>query len=169
MKAVLIVFAILVYTTGYCQNKCSAIVDVKYSGIVAIYDTVNGKIIDTARNDLATEDFLHMEILDETDTYFRVSISLNSKKENKPGWIKKADYIGAYIRHEKFPMHVILYRDKVVTELNKITINDWQPELLTIKKCSGPWTFVSLNKSGEQYEGWIETVNLCANAYTYCN
>lgn len=173
MKALLTMLTLLVFTNLYSQVKCAAVIDWKYTGSVDIYDKLNGKLIDQLKNDSANEDFLYLTINDEADNYFNVSISFNSEIANgnnpKAGWIKKANYIGAYIRSEKFPMSLTLYKNKKISDSNKIVISNWTPSFLTIEKCENEWTLVSLHHHSKLYKGWIETNHLCANSYTYCN
>lgn len=168
MRQLLFILTLVTAGNANGQEKCLAIINWKYLGSVELYDKPDGKITGTVKNDSTNEDYLHLEILDQTDKYFYVNIS-SFKISNLQGWIKKADYIGAYKKHEEFPMDLVIYKTKTVSEENKIVIKNWTPELLTIKQCTGAWTLISLKQSGTKYEGWIETFELCANAYTYCN
>ena len=121
------------------------------------------------KNDSINEDFLHLDIFDCTDTHFNVSIRMTIKKDSATGWIKKADYIGAFKKHEKFPMDLILYTDRKVLDSNKLTIKNWMPGLLTIENFEGKWIFISLKQNGQLYKGWIKENELCANAYSTCS
>ena len=171
MKAIReIIFIAIILSAMNCfaQDKCLAIINWKYLRPVELYDKPGGNVVETIKNDSASEDYLHLDIIEQTDAYFNVIIS-SIKISNKRGWIRKADYIGAYKKHEKFPMDLTIYKDKNVIDSNKIVIKDWTPDLLTIINCDGKWTFVSLTQNKKKYEGWIETGELCANAYTYCN
>lgn len=103
------------------------------------------------------------------DSYFFVSITMTIKKDSITAWIKKASYIGAYKRHEEFPMDLILYKNKNVSDEDKIIIINWTPILLTIEKYSNEWAYISLTQNDILYKGWIQSDELCANSYTYCN
>jgi hypothetical protein len=138
----------------------------KYLGPVHIYDKPDGRIIAQIENDSMNEDFLHLEIVDQTDSYFLADIASLTKKQK--GWIRKAEYIGAFIRHEEYPMDLELTTDKQVPT-DKIVISNWTPGLLTIEKYADKWAFVSTKQNGQTYKGWIEIAKLCANAYTTCN
>jgi hypothetical protein len=153
----------------YSQDKYPAIIDWKYLGIVNIYDNPDGKIIYELKNDSINEDYLHLDILAQNDAYFYVSISLTINKNVKIGWIKKADYIGAYIKHEKFPMDLIIYKDKKISDNNKIVIKGWTPTLVTIEKYAEKWMFISIKHDGKTIKGWIEINELCANSYSTCS
>ena len=169
MKALLTIIILVSFSTVYSQTNCLAIIDLKYPGPVDIYDNPEGEIIYRMKNDSINEDFLQLSILDQTDNYFYVSISTTIKKDQVTGWIRKAAYIGAYKRHEKFPMDLILYKDKKVSDAEKMVISNWTPMLLTIDSCDGGWVLVLLKQNGEIFRGWIEENELCANFYTYCN
>lgn len=169
MKTLFTLFGLLSFSTIYCQDKCSAIIDWKYLKTINIYDKPDGKVTQLMKNDSINEDFLHLDILNQTETYFFVSISRSIKSDSATGWIKKGEYIGAYKKHEKFPMDLVLYKDKNLSEIDRIVIANWQPEILTIETCSGEWTFISLKQNGKTFKGWILTDELCANTYSYCN
>jgi hypothetical protein len=163
---ILTVFSIL---TTYGQQNCTAIIDVQYFKSIDIYDKPFGKTIHQMSNDSANEDFINIKILSEKSSFFYVFINKNEKKDSSTGWIKKADYVGAFKRNETNPMELILYKKKNASDRDKISIKSWTPSFLTIEKCVGNWTFVSLRRSGEIIKGWIQSNELCANAYTYCN
>ena len=169
MKKILIILTIFTFTTAHSQVKCRAIIDWKYLGTIDIYTRPNDKIIFQVKNDSLNEDFLLLDILDQTETYFFVSISLNSEQNKKVGWIKKADYIGVYVKHEEFPMDLTIYKDKKESDIDKTVIKKWTSKLLTIELCSDNWTYVLVKHNGQIYKGWIKTDKLCANSYTYCN
>ena len=164
------VFCLNAFVSFGQQDKCTAIVDWQYNGVVNIYDKPNGGIIDQIKNDSAGEDFLIVFILDKKDNYFFVTLELQIHGIKKKGWIEKADYIGTYIRHEKYPvMDLVLYKFTNISDTDKIVIRSWQPELLTIERCDGIWTCVSVKQNGQTYTGWIKSVELCSNPYTTCN
>ena len=180
MKALLTMLSLLVFTNLYSQVKCAAVIDWQYTGNIDIYDKPTGKIIYQLKNDSANEDFLYLTINNEAGNYFNVSISFNSQlvsfnsqlangNKTMDGWIRKANYIGAYSRSEKFPMSLTLYKNKKISDSNKVVIENWTPSFLTIEKCANEWTLVSLHHHKKLYKGWIETNKLCANSYTYCN
>jgi hypothetical protein len=170
VKLTLTIFAFLTFSNVYCQDKCPAIINWKYLGTVDIYNKPGGEIIATMKNDSINEDFLHLDILDQTETYFRVSIGSTIKPQNiNKGWIRKANYIGALIKHEKDPMDLELFQFKKNSSSDKIVISNWTPGLLTIEKFADKWAFVSTRQNGQTYKGWIEIDKLCANAYTTCN
>src|SRR5687767_6992565 len=108
MKTLLIVLTFCTFTRGNGQVRCHAIIDWKYLETIDVYTKPNDQIIFQVKNDSLNEDFLLLDILDQTETYFLVSISLNSEKSKKVGWIKKAHYIGTYVKHEEFPMDLTL-------------------------------------------------------------
>ena len=169
MRTLFIILFLLSYSTTYCQDNCPAIIDWKYLDTVDLYDKPGGKVIHQMKNDSANEDFLHLSILKQTDSHFYVSITMTVKKDSSTAWIKKAHYIGAYKRHEQFPMELTLYKNKKATDTDKIIITNWIPNLLTIEKFADKWVFVSLKQNGQTYIGWIQADELCANSYTYCN
>lgn len=167
---VLTVILTLTAVTVYCQDKCPAIIDWHYIGSVDIYNKPDGKIIHQMKNDTANEDLIHLDILRQTDSYFYVFMQMNTIRDTATGWIKKADYIGAYLKQESFPaMDLTIYKDKIISNTDKIVITKWKPVLLTIEKYADKWVFVSLKQNGKTYKGWIEAHKLCANSYTYCN
>ena len=166
-KLLSLIIIILSLDTVYCQDKCPAVIEWHYIKPINIYDKPDGKIIHQMKNDTTNEDLLHLDILKQNNTHFYVSINL--VKDSATGWIKKADYIGAYKRHEEFPMDLTLYKDKKISDANKITIKNWTPTMLTIEMYADKWVFVSLKQKGMAYSGWIQANELCANSYTYCN
>ena len=179
-KLLLALTVVLALTAAHGQTgkydslrySVEAIIDWKYNGTINIYDKPDGKIIDSIKNDSTNEDYLQLTIFDETENYFYVSIS--RQKAGKRGWIKKANYIGAYAKagqahNKKSPIDLTIYQDKKVSDTGKVVIKDYKSELLTIEKYTNKWAFISLTRNGETYKGWIETDKLCANSYTYCN
>ncbi len=155
--------------TGHSQGTCPAIIDWKYLKTVNIYSKPEGKLFKQVKNDSTNEDYLQLIILKQTESHFYVSIHKTITKDSTTGWIKKGDYIGAYKRHEKFPMDLILYANNKVSDADKIIIANWTPSLLTIAKYADKWVFVTLNQDGKKLMGWIQTDELCANSYSYCN
>ncbi len=169
MRLFITILTFFFSSSVYSQSKCTAIIDWKYLKMVDIYDKPVGKIISQMQNDSINEEYLHLSIIEQTESYFHVSIDSTVERDASTGWIRKADYIGAYKKHETFPMDLILYKDKKISKKNKILIANWMPTLLTIEKCFDDWAFVSFKQNGKLFKGWIEVNELCANAYTYCN
>lgn len=169
MLFVLTVLLTLRTLTGYSQQTCPAIIDWKYLKTVSIYNEPDGKVFKQMKNDSTNEDYLHLIILKQTDTHFYISIHKTITKDSTTGWIKKADYVGAYKRREEFPMDLILYANNKVSEADKIIITNWTPTLLTIAKYADKWVYVTLKQNGKIFMGWIQADELCANSYTYCN
>ena len=166
----LIICLILIrITDGYGQSSYSAIIDWKFVDTVFIYDKPGGQVIDKMKNDSINEDFLHLILLDQTEDYFYVNIELIIQSHKSKGWIKKTDYIGAYKKHEQFIMDLVIYRLKKEDEENMIKIKDWNPGFITVEGFSEDWNFVSISHNDEKIRGWIQSSELCANAYTYCN
>ena len=162
-------FLLLIFSAVHSQKKCAAVVNWRYGAPVLLYDKPNGSVIDQIKNDSTTEDFLHLDISDQQGQFFFVSISLTVQKITKEGWIKKADYIGAYVRKDAYPMDLVLYKEKNVSEENKIIVKGWTPVLLTIEKYAEDWAFVSTMQNGKIFNGWILMKDLCANSYSTCN
>ena len=170
MKTLLTIILLLTFTKVYCQDSCSAIIDWQYLGRIDILEQPEGKVIHQMKNDSINEDFLHLEILNQEGNYFYVSIYFAMNEEEKTiGWIKKADYIGAFKRNEKFPMDLTLYKKPKESKKNKVVVKSWNPGLLKIEKCSGNWVLVSFKQDNKRYKGWIEANELCANAYSTCS
>jgi hypothetical protein len=170
MKLYLLLIFLIVYSKAFSQNNCSAVIDWKHVEMIDIFNQPYGKIIRQMKNDTITENFLNVEIINQKSNHFYVSIYLAMNESEKTlGWIKKGEYIGAYKRHEEFPMDLTLHKTKQNNEKNSIVIKNWIPKLLTIEKCTGNWILVSLRQNEHKYKGWIKAMELCANAYTYCN
>lgn len=167
MKVPFTLLFILCLSAVHGQDMCPAVIDWKYNGAVDIYDAPGGSIIAQMKNDSINEDYLHLQIVGQTETYFMVSIS--SMHEAREGWIRKADYIGTYVRNENQPMNLELFRSRKASESEKIMVSNWSPALLTIEKCADKWAFVSTKHKGKSYKGWVEIDKLCANSYTTCN
>ena len=157
-------------TVGFSQsNGCDAIVYWKYTQDIHIYDKPDARLLKTLRNDTLNENFLSLTILDEQKNWFLVDISLGMSDKSYHGWIEKNWYIGAFARHEKYPMKLTLYRNPVLNELEKTELNDWQPGLITINRCLGKWVFVTVAYKGQEISGWIMSNELCANNYSTCS
>jgi hypothetical protein len=169
MKKYFIILILFFFINSFGQNECTAIIDWQYIGDIEIFEKPNGKIITTVKNDSINEDFLHLTINNQTEEYFYVTISLAINYNEIIGWIKKAEYIGAYKKHEVINMKLILYSENKISNENKIEIENWNPTLLTFEKYSENMVLVSLNQNGKKITGWIEKNELCANSYTTCN
>ncbi len=168
MRILLALILLAIATRSWGQDKCSAIVDWRYLEPIGIYATPGGEVIAQLRNDSVAEDFIEMEILDESRDHLHVSITMSIARDVKTGWIKKAEYIGAYLRHEQTPrMNLSLF--ETPSAKKPIVVKDWMPALLTIEECKGKWVRVSTTQNGQRIVGWIAKSELCANAYTTCN
>lgn len=169
MKVILFVVYIFISTHSIGQDTCHAVIDWHYLGEISVYETPRGKKICSMENDSVNEDFLHLTILDQKDSFFYVHISKTVKKESKVGWIKKADFIGTYKRNCNLGMDLILFSQRNDKEKNKVVIKNWRPKLLTIEKYVDKWVYVKVKHQNVIIKGWIEMKELCANSYSYCN
>jgi hypothetical protein len=124
MKKWMFISILCIWGSVLGQGKCSAFIDWTYSGSVLIYDKPDGIIVCEMKNDQANEDILILDMLDQTDDYFYVSITLAINKDYYKGWIRKSAYIGVYLRNTKTPIDLILYKDKKQSSSNNIFIKD---------------------------------------------
>lgn len=155
-------------TFSWAQEKCEAFIDWQYVQPVDVYSAPGGKIIGQIRNDTVAEDLIGLEILDSRKSFVRVKATMLVSGKTQTGWIKKADYIGAYYREERTPtMDLTLFTDP--STKNPIVIQSWTPGVLAIEKCKGEWVLVSTACDGKKIVGWIRSIDLCANPYTTCN
>lgn len=165
LKLILLLF-LLIPLFGIAQ--CDAIINWKYDGEVALYEKPEGKKIVSLKNDQKNENFLSLEIVEETDNFFNVNISFETSSKSYKGWIKKDKYIGAIVKLEQELMNLTLYNKPNQKDSKKTELEKWKSEFITIVKCEGNWTLISLNYKGERIVAWIESDKLCANNYSTC-
>ena len=163
----ILLLSLLIPLFGIAQ--CEAIINWKYSGEITVYEKPKGEKIVSLKNDQKNENFLSLEIIEETDNLFNVNISLAMSSESYKGWIKKDNYIGAIVRQEKEFMNLVLYDKPSQKDSKKTELKKWKSEFITIIKCEGNWTFVSVSYKGKRTVGWIESDKLCANNYSTCS
>ena len=102
MKKYLILgFFLLTCPNLFAQTdcNCSGLINWEYEGQVYIFNSPNGKVIDSISNDSANEDFLTVSIHDQIDGFFKATVGRTYSDISKSGWIKKADYLGIYARN----------------------------------------------------------------------
>ncbi|MFN8417473.1 MAG: hypothetical protein U0U66_14160 [Cytophagaceae bacterium] len=166
---IILLYILFLPFIGFSQIQYSAMIDITYLGEIEIYDNPGGSVVKKMRNDSINEDFLYLNILQQTPTHFYVFISYSVQKDSITGWIKKENYIGAYIKNDKYPMDLILYNRCINSEKTKVVYSDWTPAFLTIDKYHNGWLYVTNTQNGKKIKGWIQTEGLCANPYSTCS
>lgn len=166
---IFLLWILLLPFIGFSQVHYSAMIDINYLDEIEIFLKPGGLVVKKMRNDSINEDFLYLNILQQTSTHFYVFISYSIQKDSITGWIKKGNYIGAYIKNDKYPMDLILYKRYKNLERNIIVNKDWAPEFLTINKYHKGWLYVTSIQRGEIINGWIRGEYLCSNPYSTCS
>lgn len=168
MRSLLTLIVLLTSATLLAQDKCKAIVDWRYLRPIEVYSTLGGKVVGQFQNDSIAEDFIQLQILTVKKNYLQVEIAMTIADKKQTGWIKKGEYIGAYLRQERPPtMDLTLFQNP--SPAKPFIIKDWTPGLLTITACNGEWVSVSTVHNSKTITGWITAAELCANPYTTCN
>jgi hypothetical protein len=129
----------------------------------------NGTLIETPQNNHENEDYLSLKIFSETNDFFYVEMLSDRSNNTYTGWIKKSNYIGAFSKNEQEIQNITLYTEPSQENSNRIALDNWKSEFITIEKVEGIWRFISLNHNGKRVSGWIEARLLCANNYSTCS
>ena len=169
MKNIVLIIITMINLTAVAQNcNCGGIVAPSYDGDIVIYETPNGTIIDTIRNDLENENFLFFNISDTREEFLSVSIGLGMDTISINGWIKSSSNIGTYARnYSGTPLK--LYESPDTNSIVRTTIPKYYEEVYKIKECKGEWVEVEVIIEDTVYSGWLEKNMQCPNSYTYCN
>jgi len=171
MKNKLTIFLLLILCqAGFGQTEmCNAVIYWKYEGEIKILEEPNGKELKSLRNNIKNENHLSMKIMGMKDNFFCVEIGLLMDKEMYNGWIKKTEFVGAFMKHEKEYMNLTFYSKPNDKMSELIEIGNWKAGFVTIEECGSEWTKVSVDHDGKRITGWIESEKLCANNYTSCS
>jgi hypothetical protein len=155
---------------SFSQNEgLDAVINWKFIDKVKIYDNPKGNFIEAIQNDTISENFILLKIIEVKKDFFRVQIGLKMSDEQLNGWIKSADYVGAYHKNERFPMDLLLYSNPNLEEENKILLKNWNPGFITILDFKKEWVLIVVNYEGVRKKGWIHRDSLCANSYSTCS
>lgn len=155
-------------TTSTFSQQYDAIINENYHGNIDIYDGPFGKVIQSVKNDTSNGNTLHLVFLDESDSCFYVRIETASLKDKPSGWIRKADYIGAYKSGAKDDMEVVVYETRMRIKHNKITVSHWKPEFLTIHSKNRDSMLVSIQRKNKRIQAWISEKELCYERKNVC-
>lgn len=154
---------------GFSQTEfCNAVIYWQYEGVITIYDEPNGTELTSIQHDMENENWAWLTIKELNGNYFLVEIGLAMDTTSVTGWIEKAEYVGAFMRHEEEYMDLSFYSNPNHKFSTPIEIKNWKAGFVTIEECDGEWTKVSVDFEGERMTGWIQSKKLCANNYTSC-
>lgn len=157
------------FTSLVGNAQCDAIINWKYKGVVNLYDKPNGQKIKAFKNDQKNENFLSLYIEEEKGNFFKVNISYEIEHKPFSAWIKKNNYIGAFAKHGQEFIDITLYDKPSIKESKKMVLKKWKSGFITIIKCLGNWTQITIIYNGKQITGWIKPNKLCTNNYSTCN
>jgi hypothetical protein len=169
MKTIVTILITLFSLSTNAQScNCGGIVAPSYDGDIVIYETPNGTIIDTLRNDLVNENFLFFTISNAQEGFLSVNIGLGRDTISINGWIKPSFMTGTYARnYSGAPLK--LYESPDNNSNVRSTIPKYYEEVYKIIECNGEWVEVEIIIEGVVYSGWLEKNMQCPNSYTYCN
>lgn len=171
MKHLLSSFLLLgIYQLGLGQTElCDAVIYWQYEGVLTVYDEPNGAELTFIQHDIESENWAWLSIKELNGNYFFVEIGLAMDTTSVTGWIERAEYVGAFMKHEEEYMDLSLYSYPSVLFSALIELENWKAGFVTIEECNAEWTKVSVDFEGERITGWIQFEKLCANNYTSCN
>src|SRR5690554_2199475 len=135
------------------------------SGRVAIYDTVNGSIIDSIQNDYEMESFYTMEVFFQKNDWFRVRAeAIETESE---GWILNNSYLGTYSRN--YTDTLFVYSNPDTTSNIECIFADYFTVAMKVQRCENEWLKVEIKKQGKKCTGWVLQSMTCPSPYTTCN
>ena len=130
---------------------------------VYLFDTIQGNIIDSIKNDTVAEAYYIVEILQQQDQWVKINTRvLNTKKS---GWIKfQKDYFGVYGANY---VNELKFFDKPDTTSNIVHTfpRDNPREPLKILDWRDNWRKVKVNN----IIGWVKEKRVCPTPYTTCS
>lgn len=149
---------------------CSALIDPEFLRETVVYDAPNGKLKRKIQHNLKEEDFIGLSITGRQEGFYHVVASYLIAGEIVEGWIKEDSTIGVYAR--VYPvgdsLRLMSAPGKSSTSQAIKIINNMQ--FFRIINCNADgWVRVSIQVSGEKYEGWLSPEDQCDNPYTTCN
>jgi len=165
-----ILFLLIISQVGFGQSDlCNAVIYWKHEGVVKIFDEPNGSELISLQNNIKTENHLSLKIKKKKGNYFYVEIKTALSDKTYDGWIENQEYVGAFMKHEKEYMDLVLYSSPELPDTEKIEIKHWKSGFVSIELCGDKWTKVSISHKGQRITGWIESIKLCANNYSTCS
>ena len=170
--ALLIFFTLAVAVYGQSASKCNcgAFVDFNYSGYISIYDKPYGVQIGQSKNNIKDEDFLIMNIENDSLDFLYANIGFAIKESSKiKGWVKKSKAIGTYARNYSQGDTLFLYSKADTNSKISTFIPEWINNVYKIEKCYNDWVYVITKYKGKTKKGWLQPDRQCANPYTTCN
>lgn len=130
---------------------------------VKLYDEINGKIINTIRNNYEEEIFYSIEIYEQNGHWF--NIRAEAMGESFSGWIKNKSYLATYSRNYTDTLFVYLDANKKDTVCS---ISDYFTSPMMIMECKKDWVKVEIKDNDLSCKGWVLQSMTCASPYTTC-
>lgn len=157
-------------TKAIAPCECSALIDPEFLGETEVYDAPYGKLKKKIQQNLKEEDFIVLSITGRQEGFYHVVASYLIAGEIVEGWIKEDSTIGVYAR--AYPVGDSLRLMSAPGKSSKSQavkiINNMQ--FFRVINCNADgWVKVSIQVSGEKYEGWLSPEDQCDNPYTTCN
>lgn len=135
------------------------------SGLVAIYDTINGSIIDSIQNDYQMESFYTVKVFSQKNDWLK--IRAEAIETESEGWIKNKSYLGTYSRN--YTDTLIVYSKPDLTSTTECFFASYFTTAMKVLKCKNEWVKVEVENQGNKCTGWVLQSATCPSPYTTCN
>jgi len=137
---------------------------------IYIYDSVNGKIIETLRNIDNTSSWYKIAIIDHEYGWFKIkniqrlpNEYANYKYENY--WVKASDFlVNIHIYDETHRVYLYDEPSEISNRIHKID----SYQVAEITEISDLWALVNFEVGKKVVSGWIKFKNQCAYPWTTC-
>ncbi|WP_441847794.1 hypothetical protein [Mesonia hippocampi] len=132
---------------------------------VKLYDKIDGKAINTIRNNYEEEIFYSIEIYGQNGLWF--NIRAEAMGESFSGWIKNKSYLATYSRNYTDTLFVYLDANKKDTVCS---IPDYFTSPMMIMECKKDWVKVEIKDKDNDLscKGWVLQNMTCSSPYTTC-
>lgn len=167
-KILTITFVFLqLYINAQSLNKCNcqAFIDLNFKNEIIVYDKPNGITIKKLKHDFKNEDYLTLDIHNDTVGFFQIDISNAIKGKYYHGWIKKSNLINVYTRFDK----TALFSNPDIKSKINFIIPQQTNEVFIIENCKDKWVYGRIKYNGRFIKGWLQYSDQCPAIYTTCN
>ena len=167
------IISLLLFFINVNGQKIDAVIQWNHTEPIYIYDSTLKLVIDTIQNDSINENYISLILIKSKRGAFKVNYKLEMEKTYEIGYLKKNNFIGAFVRHENYPTKTIDLFDKPKSKSNKKSYENWKPHFVSIKDFKNDWYKIEIHLRGSvlesNFSGWIQKDKLCPNNYIICD
>ena len=148
------------------ENKVCVLLDVDYSGVILMYQSLDENSVIELQHDFEEEDFITFDIISKNDSMYYVEANYEINGFIGKGWIRRNVPIKIYVRNYSQSLNLYSFPQK--DSPVQCEIKEYLPAMFDVLDYDGYWLKVKINFKDRECEGFLSPDMQCCNPYSTC-